>query len=392
MLGNPSLTQIVYLSVGVEHPPGKGSDKPLVGQVWFNELRLTSVDNTPGWAYRFDSQLKLADIGAVSFNYTRVDPNFHTLEQRFGSRQLSTSWGFNSSFQLEKLLSEEWAGTSIPVSYSHTESKMSPRYKPNSDVLVSAAAEQRRERVLQNGGTEQEAQAAADQEVLESESQRASDTYAAPNFKINIPSSEWYIRDTFNKLSFGFTYTRSTEHSPALVNRVSWSWNARVAYALSFSPDYFIQPFRRLFDGIWLLEEYKDLKIFFAPTTFNWSLSAVRSRDRSLQRTVGAQEIISRNFSASRQAGFAWKLTENGLANLSGDYSVSVESSLLDLELDQFKQQRTFSRDSQRHFLQRSPDQLRGGYTVQPAEQFQHAPEHPEHFQHQTVPRPSGGL
>ena len=344
VLGNPSLTQIVYLSVGVEHPPGKGSDKRLVGQVWFNELRLTSVDNTPGWAYRFDTQLKLADIGAVSFNYSRVDPNFHTLEQRFGSRQLSTGWGLNTSFQLEKLFTDAWAGTTIPVSYSHTESKNSPRYKPNSDVLVDKAAEQRRLRVLQNGGTEQEAQAAADQEVLESESQRASDTYAAPNFKINIPSNEWYVRDTFNKLSFGFTYTRSTEHSPALVNRTSWSWNAHVAYALNFSPDYYFQPFRSLFDGIWLLQDYKDLKIFFSPTTLNWSMSAVRSRDNSLQRTDGAQEIISRNFSASRQAGFAWKLTENGLMNLSGDYNVSVESSLLDLELDQFKQQRNFSR------------------------------------------------
>lgn len=344
VLGSPSLTQIVYLAVGVENPAGKGSNKPLVGQVWFNELRLTSVDDTPGWAYRFDTQLKLADIGAVSVNYSHVDPNFHTLEQRFGSRMLSTSWGLNTSFNLEKLFSEEWAGTTIPVSYSHTEAKTAPRYKPNSDVLVSEAAEQRRSRVLKNGGTEQEAQAAADQEIQEAESQRTTDTYAAPNFKINIPSNEWFIRDTFNKLSFGFTYTRSTEHSPALVSRTSWSWNARVAYALTFSPEYFVQPFRSLFDGIWLLEDYKELKIYFAPTSFNWSLSAVRSRDNSLQRTLGAQEIVSRNFSASRQAGFAWKLSENGLVNPSGDYSVSVESSLLDLELDQSKQQRTFSK------------------------------------------------
>ncbi len=352
VLGNPSLTQIVYLSVGVENanpragrddPAGRGAGRLLVGQVWFNEMRLTSVDDTPGWAYRFDTQLKLADIGAVSLNYSRVDPNFHTLEARFGSRQLSTNWGLNTSFQLEKLLSDDWAGTSIPISYSHNEGKMTPRYKPNSDVLVSAAADQRRNRVLQNGGTEEEAQAAADKEILESETMRRTDTYAAPNFRINIPSTAWYIRDTFNKLTFGFSYTRSTEHSPALVDRTSWSWNARIAYALTFPTDYYLQPFTSLFEGIWLLEEYKDMKIYFAPTTFNWAFSAVRSRDRSLQRTVGAQEIISRNFSASRQAGFSWKLTEGGLINPSGDYSVSVESSLLNLELDKFKQQRSFS-------------------------------------------------
>ncbi|MCC6396710.1 MAG: cell surface protein SprA [Bacteroidetes bacterium] len=343
VLGNPSLTRVVYLAVGVENPAGKGSGQPLVGEVWVNELRLTSVDDTPGWAYRFDGQLKLADIGSVSFNYARVDPNFHTLEQRFGSRQLSTNWGMSASFAADRLLNEEWAGTTMPISFSHTESMAKPRYLPNSDLLVEKAAEQTRAKIIRNGGTEEEAQAAAEQLVLDTESRRVTDTYAAPNFRINFPSNAWYIRDTFNKLNFGFSYTRSTERSPSVVSRVSWSWNARIAYAFTFPTDYYIQPFRDLFEGLWFLDEYKDIKIYFAPTNLTWSINAIRSRDRSLQRTVGAQEIISRNFSASRQFGFGWKLTEGGLANLSGDYNVSVESSLLNFELDRQRQQRPFS-------------------------------------------------
>jgi cell surface protein SprA len=344
VLGNPSLTQIVYLAIGVENPAGKGTGTPLVGQVWFNELRLTSVDDTPGWAYRFDSQLKLADVGNVSMNYSRIDPNFHTLEQRFGSRQTTTSWALNTSFQLEKLLTDDWAGTSLPFSYSHNESRVTPLYQPNSDVLVSEAAEQKRNRVLKNGGTAEEAQAAADEVVQQAETKRTTDTYAMSSFRINFPSQQWYIRDTFNKLAFGFTYTRSSDQSPSVIRRTSWSWNARISYAFTFPSDYFIQPFRKLFDGIWFLDEYKDLKIFYSPSSFNWSFTTTRSRDNSLQRTAGAQEIVSRNFSASRQAGFGWKLTENGLTNLSGDYTVNVESSLLNMELDQFNQQRSFSR------------------------------------------------
>ncbi len=343
VLGNPSLTQIVYLAVGVENPAGKGSGLPLAGEIWVNELRLTTVDDTPGWAYRFDTQLKLADIGAVSFNYSRVDPNFHTLEQRFGSRQLSTNWALSASVQAEKLLDEDWAGTSLPLSYSHTESMAKPRYLPNSDVLVDEAAEQIKAKVIRSGGTEEEAQKEADRVILDSETRRVTDTYAAPNFRINIPADAWYIRDTFNKLNFGFSYTRSTERSPAVVSRISWSWNARIAYAITLPTDYFIQPFRDLFEGLWLLDEYKDMKIYYTPTNLAWSVNAVRSRDNSLQRAAGAQEIISRNFSASRQFGFGWKLTEGGLMNLSGDYSVNVESSLLDFELDQRKQQRPFS-------------------------------------------------
>jgi cell surface protein SprA len=343
VLGNPSLTQVVYLSIGVTNPLGKGTSAPLEGQVWANELRLTSVDDSKGWAYRFDGQLKLADLGSVAFNYSRVDPNFHSLEQRFGSRQLSTSWALSTNVQLEKFFPQEWTGTTLPFSYSHTESLIKPRYLPNSDVLVDEAATQLSQKVINKGGSETDASAAAQQLVYQSETRRISDTYAAPNFRIGFPSQAWYVRDIVNKIGFGFSFTKSQDRSPALVRHTAWSWNARINYQYNFAPDNFVQPFKRLFEGIWLLDEYKDMKIFYTPASFSWALTTVRSRDVSLQRTVGAQLITSRNFTASRSTGFSWKATEGGLTNLSGDYSLSVESSLLDYELDRYGRQRSFS-------------------------------------------------
>jgi hypothetical protein len=343
VLGNPSLTQVVFLSVGVENPARVGTSAPLVGEVWFNELRLISVDDSPGWAYRFDSQLKLADFAAVGFNYSRVDPNFHTLEQRFGSRQLTTNWALSTSVQIEKLFPENWAGTTVPFSYSHAETFVTPLYLPNSDILVDKAAGEVHDKVIREGGTEQEASAAAQDIVQQSETKRVSDTYALPNIRIVIPSQAWYVRDTFDKLNFGFTYTKSSERSPAVVSAVSWSWNARINYAISFPSDIYFTPFKNLFDGIWFLEEYKFLRVFYAPVNFTWSVSATRSRSNTIQRIEGAQEIVSRNFSASRGFGFTWKFTEGGLLSPTMDYSLNVESSLLDFELDENRQQRPFA-------------------------------------------------
>ena len=136
VLGNPSLTNLVYLSLGVENPLGRGRPVPLQGEVWFDELRLIDVDNTPGVAWRMDSQLKLADVASVAFNYSRVDPYFHTLDQSFGSRTLTTSWALSANMSLEKFFPESWAGTSIPISYSHSESKITPKYLSNSDIDV----------------------------------------------------------------------------------------------------------------------------------------------------------------------------------------------------------------------------------------------------------------
>lgn len=346
VLGNPSLTTVRFLSIGVTNPTGgrRLRGEKLFGQVWFNELRLTSVDDTPGWAYRFDTQLKLADLGTLSFNYSKVDPYFHTLEQRFGSRQTGINWGLNASVNLDRFLPNDWVGTSLPFSYSHTEGITRPRYLPNSDVVVSEASEQIRNRVLRNGGTAEEAEAAAQRIVSESETYRVTDTYAAPTLRLGLPSQEWFIRDTFNKLTFGLNYTKSTDRSPAISRGVSWQWNARIGYAHTFSPDYHFTPFTDLFDGVWLLDEYKNLKIFFTPTNFSWSFSATRSRNVSLQRTIGSKEITTRNFTASRALGFGWKFIEGGLLNLSGDYALNIESSLLNMETDRFGRQRSFGR------------------------------------------------
>jgi hypothetical protein len=344
VLGNPSVTQVRFLAIGVGNPAGKGTSQPLRGDVWVNELRLTSVDNSPGWAYRFDTQLKLADLAAVSFNYSKIDPNFHTLERRFGSRQTGINWGLSANMQLEKFFPDSWVGTSLPVSYSHTVGFITPKYLPNSDVLVSGAAEQQRAQALSEGRSQTEADAEASQIITQSETHKVTDTYAAPNFRLGLPSQAWYIRDTFNKLTFGFSYTRSRERSPAVARRLAWSWDAKISYALTLPTDYYFTPFANLFDGLWFLDEYKDMKIYYAPTNFTWSLSTRRSRNVSLQRARGSQETITRNFTASRQFGFGWKLSEGGLTNLSGNYNLNVESSLLDFETDRFGNQRLFSK------------------------------------------------
>lgn len=343
VLGSPSLTQIVYLALGVENPRGKGTVLPLRGAVWFNELRLIGVDDTPGWAYRFDAQLKLADIGAVAMNYQKVDPYFHRLEDRFGSRQLTTNWGLSASISMERLLPDSWIGSSIPFSYSHNEGMVEPRYLPNSDVLVTQASQLLEEHLIQTGTSEEEAKAKGNELVSATLTRRVTETYAAPNFRIALPSQWWLIRDTFNKLTYGFTYNTARDQSPAVRSHQAWSWNVRLGYALTLSPDNFLMPFKYIFDGAWFLDEYKNLKLFFAPSSLTWSIGATRGRDNSLQRVQGANEIISRNFTASRGLGFSWKFAEGGLLNLQDDYSLQIESTLLQYETGPEGNQRPFS-------------------------------------------------
>ena len=53
--GNPSLRRVLYIGIGVKNT-GQFGSAPIRGQVWVNELRLIDVNNTPGFAYHFETQ------------------------------------------------------------------------------------------------------------------------------------------------------------------------------------------------------------------------------------------------------------------------------------------------------------------------------------------------
>ncbi len=341
--GTPALTNIRYIWVGVENPVDKG--KSIVsGDIWFNELRVSDVDDTPGWAYRFDTQIKIADFGNASFNYSKMDPYFHGLDQRFGSRTSSVNWAASANFALERFLPSSWQGTSLPFSYSHTENVVNPQYFPNTDIRVDEAADRVRQTMLNEGHSSERADSAKNSILNEAQTLRISDSYTIPNLRIVIPSSAWYINETFNKLAWRFNYTKSMERNPTIAERISWAWNGGGNYAVAIPPNFYFSPFIKLFAGVWLLDDFKDYKVFYIPiVSFNTGFSVQRGQSYEIARVQSVQRPVTRNFNASRSLAFGWKLTEGGLSSLSGDYSLNIESVLLHLETDSAGNQRRFS-------------------------------------------------
>lgn len=323
--GNPSLRKIVEISIGV-----RNIGKPLLrGQVWVNELRLVDVDDAPGTAFRFDTQMKLADLAQVNFNYGQTDPSFHGLDQRFGDQTTKINWAVNASVTIDKFLPQSWiqAGTSVPFSYSHTENLIKPKYLPNTDIVVAEAAN----RAAQVAGTEE----ASKNVFTQSQTLQVRDNYSVSNFKIAPPVDAWYVRETLNRIGLRFNYGTSRDRDPAFVSKQSWQWSMGLSYGVTIPPNFYFQPFKKLFAGIYLLEDYKDWKLFFVPI-MNISASTGGNRSRSLEypRAQGGAVRDVRSFNAGKGFGFGWKFTEGGIANISGDYSLSVDRNLLYLDND----------------------------------------------------------
>ena len=265
-------------------------DNTISGEVWVNELRLVGVDDTPGWAYRVTTSLKLSDLGRMDFSYSKTDPFFHSLENRFGSREENTDLSAGASIGIEKLLPQSWNGTSLPVSYTYSQRNRQPRYFHNTDILVASAVEQFKDRGL-NGDSVLEA----------SQTYSESHVFAMQTIRFVLPSTSWYVDQTINRLSFGINYNKKYERNTLSQRKDEWGWGGRMGYDLNL-PESFVQPFKSLFSGIPFLRDFKEYKLFYVPGKIQWNLTANRDMVSDIPRAKSNPTLTS-NFRASRSFG-----------------------------------------------------------------------------------------
>lgn len=338
--GNPTLTTVKFLSVGVLNLNNSFNPGRLSGEVWVNELRVVGADDSPGWAYSMSSSVKLADFATVSFNLSKKDPYFHRLSDRFGSRIDQSNWSISTDVNILKILPINLPESNLRLNYSHTEQIGRPLYIPGSDVKVDEAVNRQRDIYsIDTTGTIK----SPEQIREETETQTISDSWSASNIKIKIPSRYWLIRDTFNALSLGFNYNKSFSRSPTVLSNTSWIWNANLNYGLSLSPDYFFKPADIPVIGVLfaLLKDYTGTKIYFTPQSISLALTARRNQNTSISRPrinpvtgqlTPANEVSSRDFVTTRGFNFSWKVTEGGFLNISTSYALNISSSLAYLE------------------------------------------------------------
>ncbi|MBM4168924.1 MAG: cell surface protein SprA [Ignavibacteria bacterium] len=339
--GEPTLTNVRYLVLGVENPPNKGKSS-VTGEVWINEMRLTDVDDTKGWAYRFDTSIKFADVATITFGMTERDPYFHGLEERFGTRNLDRNWSLNAGLNFEKFLPESWAGTSIPLSYSHVEGVQDPRYLPGRDILVDEAV-RRVEQVSRESG-KNDAEAKAEGEAIREQAKTLSvtETIALPNIRFKVPIEYWLVTETINRMNFGFSHANSWRRNPTTERFNSWSWNFRLGYDLLLNPNNYVEPFAWA-EELFILDGWSKTKLFFTPRNFNLTSTLTRGQTHEQVRNQTAPKPVARSFTMNRGFGFSWPFVDGGFLNLGTDYQLDIASSLVHLELDQLGEQRSFT-------------------------------------------------
>lgn len=332
ILGNPILTRVQYVSFGIANPAGR-CPRTLNTTVWFNELRLVDVDAKNDWGATGQMDMKLADLGNFRMAYTQTNPYFHRLEERFGSRELVREYSINFDAGFEKFLPKSWKETRIPFTFSRVVRERDPRFQAQNDVNIESAAALEYNRVIQRGEDEASAARAADLVRRRSQTRFAQTQFSVTGFKFGLPLNGWYIRETINKITFGYNYFQEAESSPVFSERFRWQWDFTAQYANAIPAIATVRA-GGIFSGIPIVGSYKDWKINFLPQNITLSTRFSRMRRTEQSWFLAFPSPVERAFNATNTMGFQWKLTEGGFLNPTLDYNVTVGSTLVPLELD----------------------------------------------------------
>jgi len=135
--GNPSFTRVNRVSFGltVDGPPTAAT----LGEVWFDELRLSAVRKDRGMASNVSVQANFSDLLSFNGSYAQQDQDYFRvgLGTNQGSGLNHTAVGLSSTLNLDRFIPT--SGVQLPVRVSMQHSTDVPKFRTGSDVILNSA-------------------------------------------------------------------------------------------------------------------------------------------------------------------------------------------------------------------------------------------------------------
>ncbi|MBS1493756.1 MAG: cell surface protein SprA [Bacteroidetes bacterium] len=347
--GNPALNIIREIVLGVEKNRS-ALNSTITGSTWFNEIRLLKVNDDNGYAYNFSAGLKLSDLMLMNLNFSKVDPNFHSIDARVGSRNTGQNWDLSATFNAHKLInnalvslfgSDKWGNfLTLPITFRHSENLLKPKYFPGTDVDVTTASDQKYQQVLASTGNTQLAKDQSENLIFESQTLGVQNSINISGMQFNIPVDNYLVTHILNRFQFNLNANLNNSRDNTYSSQSQFNLTGGVAFATDFGlADKVNIHLGKLLP---LGEKYKDAKLYFffpfigmAPlftSNFNAGTDFSRTKNESQQRRLLNADATTRIFSANRNFGFDWKFIENWIVDMTGSYQFRVGSDLTGLE------------------------------------------------------------
>ncbi|MFD0700746.1 cell surface protein SprA [Myroides pelagicus] len=300
--GNPNFAKVRMMMIGVRNK----SLNPIQGEFWFDELRLSDMENEGGWAATAAVDANFADFATISATGMRSTVGFGGLEQgpQQRSREDYKSYNIVTNVNLGHLLPKRW-GVVLPFNYSISEEFITPEYDPNNlDLKLSLV--------------KSNAKSSAEAEEIEKRAmdytKRKSINFIGVNKQRN-PEKKARIWDVEN-LTVSHSYNEVTHHDYEIDSSLEQQVRTSVDYGYSFQSKS-IEPFKKLdFLSSTYLKIIKDFNFNLIPTNISFSSNVLRQYNRQQFRLldvegIGLDPLYRRNYFFNYNYGFNLDLTRS---------------------------------------------------------------------------------
>jgi cell surface protein SprA len=302
--GNPNFGNIRVLMVGVKNAGISNT----CGEVWFNELRMSDLENEGGWAAVVSMDSNIADFADISATGRRSTVGFGGIEQGPSERSLEDvqQYDFVTNIQLGQLLPKKW-GLQIPFNYAQSEELITPKFDQfYNDLTLDSRLD------------------AAESDEEEEQIRTQSEDYTkrkSINFigvrKQRTGEAKKRFYDVEN-LTFNYSYNKIEHRDFEIENALDQNIRAGVNYNYAFEPLKF-EPFKEndsLFTGkYWKI--LKDFNLNLLPASFSVNTDINRQFSKQKFREVelggsniGIEELFRRNYTFDFQYVINYNLTD----------------------------------------------------------------------------------
>ncbi len=300
VMGSPNLAEITGILIGVENTKASSA----CGEIWANELRLSSLDEQGGGAALVRVDMTLADLGTISLSGNAHTKNWGTLEQRVNDRARDNFYQFDAAanLQLGKLLPKKW-GIDIPFYGGYTQTVSTPEYDPyDKDIKLKDK--------LQTSKNKDSVR----NDAIDFTSTK---TLNFTNVRKNkTGKGKPKIYDISN-VDVSYSYIQTISHNPLIESNEVTRHRGGLGYNFSPQPKY-IEPFKKLFKKTkthWF-DLIKDANINFIPSQLSFRADIQRQFGAVRPRSVGASkytipETYDKYFTFQRDYIMRWSLTRS---------------------------------------------------------------------------------
>ncbi|NHN27477.1 cell surface protein SprA [Flavobacterium jejuense] len=318
--GNPNFGLVRTLMVGVKN----NSDRVIRGEVWFNELRLSDLDNKGGYAAVANLDTNMADFATLSATSRVSTIGFGGIEEGPNERSREDVFQYDivTNFNLGKLLPKKW-GITLPFNYAVGEETITPKYDPfYQDIEL--------QQIIDN--TDDEAKKDEVKNRAIDYTKRTSINFIGVR-KERGEEQKQHFYDVEN-LTLSYSFNTTEHHDYEIESLLDQQNRTTVDYAYAFKPKT-IEPFKnsKKLSKSGYYKLLKDFNFNFMPANVSFSSNIIRQFNRQQFRLVdvegiGLDPLYRRNYFFNYQYGFNYNITKSLRVNYTAATSNIVRNYL----------------------------------------------------------------